>query len=458
MRRAAYARIGFFAAGVGAIGAGACDAVLGIQEYPAADGGIARDAGTEGGAATEGDAGSLTACGVTAGSASCASCIEGACCAEATACNANPECAAYEDCLVPCGPDYVCRAQCAASHRAGALAIPALDQCIAARCASNCDLQCGTTESFSTPSAAEACQTCLAASCATVAACMTDLGCMQLAQCGAQCSSEDCLWTCVADSDAAAPFVGYSEALEGCRTECALGAYWTCENGPPPVLSQTGTTKLTLNLVEYPSGSPLVGATVKACAPSDRGCSAPVVAPGTTDQQGNVTFDLAAAGLFPFGGYFDIASDAYPTLLFLQTPLSVPEVTFPKQIVPTVSAIESEYAAGGVAPEAADGTILIQTTDCHWIPAGNVFAALDLDGGPAGAFTYLDMNGGSSTTSGTTGSGYAVALNVAVDTLFTIVTTPAAVGKATASVQMFARPGTVSMMTVYPVDVQTTGQ
>src|SRR6202041_625163 len=130
--------------------------------------------------------------------------------------------------------------------------------------------------------------------------------------------------------------IGHS-FFEKCRRRASYtkfltgpGHYWDCAPSTGTPVSQIGQTTLTLNFSVLPGGDPLDNATVKACTTDDTECASPVVAPGTTDAQGNVTFVLPSIGVAGFGGYFDVSAPTiYPTLYFLQSSLSVPQVTFP---------------------------------------------------------------------------------------------------------------------------------
>jgi hypothetical protein len=306
-----------------AAAAGACDAVLGIRVYPETTG----DGGTAGADAD------VQACGISAGSASCAACIQATCCPQAQACAGSSACAAYEDCVVPCGGDYACKARCLIAEYASAVEIPEMDQCVAKGCATQCGLTCDTTASYAEPDAAAGCQQCLTANaCPAATQCQTNLECQDVAQCENECESLDCFWGCGEGRDAGAQlFYAYAFGLAPCAGACSAGEYWDCPLGSGLAVSETGQTTITLNLVVAPDGKALAGASVKACDLGDTACTAPVVPPGTTDAQGNVTFVLPAFGsLEGFLGYFDIASPStYPTLYFLQSHLSVPQVTVP---------------------------------------------------------------------------------------------------------------------------------
>ena len=427
-----------------AVVAASCDAVLGIHgAIRVAPAGV--DAGATDGASAS--------CGVNAGSQACAACIQKQCCEQAGACAANGACAAYENCLIPCGGDPACRARCFAADHANATEIPEMDQCVAAQCASECGIECGGAGAYvAEPDAAVACQQCLTANACSVAEeCATNLECQEFLQCGLECPTYDCLGACTSGRDAGvSAFAAYTLGAESCVGSCDLGSYWDC--APAPVLlSASAQTTLTLIFTVFPSGQPLTNATVKACDLGDIMCATPVVAPGTTDAQGSVTFVLPASGPIGFLGYFDISSPSiYPALYFLESPLTVPEATLPAPILlPSASAITGFYTSYGATLDPSRGIIEIQATDCHWVPALKVTVEADIADAGVG-LAYLGTNGFSPTATETDITGYAVLFNAPVSSPVTVSVTPVALGHVASAVTLFARPQSWSFMVVHP--------
>lgn len=228
-----------------------------------------------------------------------------------------------------------------------------------------------------------------------------------------------------------------------------MGRFWDCAPPSGPIISQARQTKLTLNFVVYPGGGPLANAAVKACDLGDTACVAPVVPPGTTDAQGNVTFVLPAASVFGFEGYFDISSPlVYPTLSFLQFPLSVPEATLTGILLPSPATVQSWYDSYGAPLDPSRGTIELQAMDCRWYPASGV--TVNVDGADGGALAYFVNNALSPAGTGTDQAGYAVLPNAPVDSPIKLSVTPHALGRVTSTVTLFARPESFSFMLVHP--------
>jgi hypothetical protein len=311
------------------------------------------------------------------------------------------------------------------------------------------------TSSYAEPDAAVACAQCMGTwACDSAGACGADLGCQQIVQCQLGCVTEDCFLACSQEADAGAASLDLSYIAKGesCAGPCGAGAFWDCSTTRPPPLSMTGQTVITLNIVDVPGEAPVVGATVKACARTDLDCAQPVVPPGTTDADGDVTFTLGALGAVGFSGYFDVSSPSiYPSLLFLPAPLSVPQVTFPAVLVPQSSFIQGLYASTGATPDPSRGVVEVQAADCHFTPASGVTAQLmSVDAGADVGFAYFQNTQLSLEATSTDPGGYATLLDAPVGAPLLVSMTPLAVGHAVATVSLFARPGTWSFELARP--------
>ena len=119
-------------------------------------------------------------CGLPYGTNECAACANKNCCDESTTCAADPQCTAYESCLGNCKGDAECRSKCTIDYPAGVAAdVTALSTCLASSCETACSLTCGGIAALiSPPSAAKACEDCLATSaCLKAEACASSTVC-----------------------------------------------------------------------------------------------------------------------------------------------------------------------------------------------------------------------------------------------------------------------------------------
>ena len=78
-------------------------------------------------------------CGRGAATTACETCIDASCCAESLACSANAACSALETCDASCAGDPDCRDRCYDVGSGGALALQALDTCVASACGAACE-------------------------------------------------------------------------------------------------------------------------------------------------------------------------------------------------------------------------------------------------------------------------------------------------------------------------------
>ena len=423
------------------LGAAACDAALGIREYPGAT--ESGEAGaSQGGGADEGGPG----CGLSVGDGPCAACVQSSCCPQAEACAANGSCSEYENCALGCGADYACKSRCVIADYGTAPEISALDTCVAVSCAGACGLKCGMTTSIAEPDAAAGCVQCLVnAASPQVQACTTSLACQELQQQGFECPTEDCAEALAEGNEAGATLLAeyLLTSQEACAGACSFGSYWDCAASSPGLIPSSQAITLVFDVV--PTNAALNGATVKACTSDDVQCASPIVAPQKTDEGGAVTFVLPGVS----DVYFDVSlpGTIYPTLYFFQHAFTVPKVTLNGLLVAAPSVIEDFYSTYGVAPDATKGTIEIQSVDCHWYPAADTTATANFgDGGLPFAYFVNDQLTPSATS--TAPSGFAVLLNTQVTRPATVSVTPRAVGRVLGTGAMFARAGAISFMTV----------
>lgn len=171
--------------------------------------------------------------------------------------------------------------------------------------------QCGGYIPRSNGETPEACGACVDASCCEVArTCGEDAGCLALRECFVACALGDleCEAACEATIDEAVgalngPMVMCRNTM--CATECLPLVDWTCLGSPeaPPV-TEAGMIEVSLTLLDFQTGAPAVGATVKVCARGDALCAAPQ-SEGVTGAGGEVAL-MAERGESGFRGYLEI--------------------------------------------------------------------------------------------------------------------------------------------------------
>jgi hypothetical protein len=398
---------------------------------------------------------SMDACGIQAASGDCRSCVATHCCDQATACANDPNCAPLESCLLSCGSDYACRAECVAHNPFDIQPnSPILDTCLAANCNDACGMKCGMSTAFAPAEAAQACEDCLNRSCGATTACTKDLGCQLVGHCIASCPTPDCRTECL-QGDAGALFVTQA-ATAGllCLQPCDIGDLWSCIGKVSWPLAQQGPSDVTLTLTDQSTGAGIAAIFVKACPPgTDRSCTTPD-SMGTTDSRGNVTLSLptVTGTAYGFWGYFDLAMPVPPPqmlhyLYFLSYPLSIEHAKLSVGIY-SPGDLASLLAIPTFTPDPARGNLEVIATDCLTIPAQNVtFTAHGIDTKTQVIYRqgpYLNAAATATDRSGTVFFLNAPPVPIKVEA------TPVPVGTVSSTVNVFVRPGALTIVHAIP--------
>jgi len=247
-----------------------------------------------------------SACGLPWATGDCAACVASSCCDESSACASSEACSAYETCLAACAGDPACRARCEIDHPPGTRSeVPSLDACLAARCATACNLGCGSiAESFTPPDAAASCESCLGANaCEVERPCAGSLVCEQYVRCTNACSTFGCQQSCGPDGGFEA-FAPLGSVIAGsCANACAYGDNWLCVGHVSwPATTGTSTT-LTVLVTDQLSQRAVAGAVVTPCRVDDLTCSAPLGDAGTSDDAGRAVVVFPQSATLPNGIY-----------------------------------------------------------------------------------------------------------------------------------------------------------
>lgn len=144
---------------------------------------------------------------------------------------------------------------------------------------------------------------------------------------------------------------------------------WVCkDDGVPPTIARYG-----FHIIEYVSRKPPKNIVVKACRYADSNCDDPVDTYVDSDGTGHAQFNLPT----PFSGFFDISSDAVPTLLYVTKPI-VKSTSNRDLPVPNAQTLGLVTQFTGYAFDPNKGLAFLEALDCDDIPQGGVnFAFLD---------------------------------------------------------------------------------
>lgn len=218
----------------------------------------------------------------------------------------------------------------------------------------------------------DTCSACIETSCcAQGAACGADATCAELRDCFAGCADSACTNAC----DAKSPNNKLSGDFSTCRrstcgAECAEfscigGVTW----GPPSV----ATVDVTLRSLDFQTGTPWVGISVKMCAKSDPECAAPLDQK-TTDAKGQATFSIPTEP-GGYGAFLEFTGDKVAPSLGMYGHTDQ-EFFFGQKNVDVPIFSQSTFnlflSAGGVKADPERGTVSFGMEDCN----GNRIAGL----------------------------------------------------------------------------------
>jgi hypothetical protein len=395
---------------------------------------------------------STVACGIPAGTEPCQACLVGACCTAASSCAGDPGCAGYESCLVPCGTDYACRAQCVLDHRAGSSKIVDFDVCLAQNCQSECGVSCGIINADTSPDAADTCQACITGSetdCKAAQACAVNVECQQVAGCMVACATPDCQQACSDGKDAGAALLqSFLVGFGGnCSAACKYNERWDCVGKRGNPLPNGPQTQLTVVVSQWSPGQNVAGAQVLACI--DPACNPPT-ATGTTDASGQVVLTFPDQGNIGFGGYLDVSASGYvPERYFLAYQLSELRSTIAVRLA-TQLQLTAEFAVvPGLTLDSTRGVVVVDATDCDLQGAAGI--TVHPDGIDAETRLLYVANGYiSATATATDALGAAVLVNVPPATNISLTATPQALGRPSSHASVLVRAGTISYVELLP--------
>jgi hypothetical protein len=421
-------------------------------------------------------------CGLPYGTSECAACVNTSCCSESTTCAADTGCAAYEGCLGHCNGDAECRSQCTIDHPVGvATDVTALSTCIAASCESACGLTCGgIADLISPPSAARACEQCLATTaCPKAEACASSKVCDAYTRASYAFStgdSNDVFDEALCASDAAAGLslnIGGAVDVCGshagidvdaaiatvadsfrfaCATACATGNYWACVghvNWPPP---KAATCTIGYSITDYVTGAPVSDALVQVCSPSDDNCAEPL-AHGMTDANGSIPLTvpnaLVASGSLGLNGFTRISGpNVFTTNLYWGFPLVEGSVPYLHIDVATPAETQQLFADVKVTQVEGRGQLSVLVGDCLYQSAAGVNVTLK----PADALTMgFSRTGTVTTVTGDTGLIFFVNVPAGVTT---ITATPGGLRTPSAQANVYVQPGMQTIVYMWKTPTQ----
>jgi hypothetical protein len=418
-------------------------------------------------------------CGLPYGTNTCASCVSASCCTESTACASDPTCAAYEGCLGKCNGDPKCRSQCTIDNPVGTASdVSALSACLASKCESPCDLECGgVADLISEPDAAVACQQCIAkVACSQAELCASSEACdaysrsllafstldsqevHELLLCGDSAASglafniggnvDVCGANPAIDPDA-----GLSSAADSykfaCSTPCATGNYWACVGqGVSWPVPKTTTSTIDLQVTDQRTDAQVIGALAQVCSPGDTTCSSSTeLTHGTTDVNGRVSLtfqNLRDPGGHGLNGFVRVTSqNIVPYDDYWGFPLVEADLPFLDAETVTPAELQEEWNAVEATGDPMRGTLDVYVGDCLYQPAPGVKIVLNPDN-----ITQGFSSTGTATTM-TDQSGIMFFVNVPAG-LTQITATPVALGKPASQVNVTVQPGAVTLAVMYP--------
>jgi hypothetical protein len=142
-----------------------------------------------------------------------------------------------------------------------------------------------------------------------------------------------------------------------------LAARWACVEDdpmPPPVVNASERVKVVFDVLDFTTLEPPDDLTVRACAPTDVSCSAPVVGDVRPDEDGYVMLELPRG----FAGFYEIDAPGFlPALSVGNRPMSE-DTAFqgPTMVSPKAQADLAKL--GGEMIDNTLGTVVLEVVDC----------------------------------------------------------------------------------------------
>lgn len=195
---------------------------------------------------------------------------------------------------------------------------------------------------------------------------------------------------------------------DGGATADAGSGPWACLGRVAPVTPGGTMVTITLSAVNFSSGMPLPGLTVKACGRADTTCATPH-SMGTTDAMGRATL-TAPVGSGGFEGYVELTGGTgdnavVPTRMFPNPPLAAGTQPVTSRVI-----ARETFNLLGLALMAqlndTSGMITSATSDCDRSPAeGVAFSAMPMPAGARQFYTVNNLPNVTATQTGPAGSG-----------------------------------------------------
>ncbi|MFI5296764.1 MAG: hypothetical protein ACHREM_01590 [Polyangiales bacterium] len=260
-----------------------------------------------------------------------------------------------------------------------------------------------------------ACTACVNTSCCTQGAtCAGNASCSYYRDCVAACANNA---TCIAGCAASVTDFTDTNAFSSCRnqqcnaqctdTSCLGSVVWST-----PASGATYT--LTWKLLDFSTGKPVSGLTVKLCPRTDPTCATPTTS-ATSDASGSVIFTTNAAK-DGWDSYVDITGAGYTSTIEYQWAPNIAAAyakgTFSVSVFST-STFSSLLAVTGVTLDSTRGSVLFAGLDCAGYNLGGLVVSESL-ADTSSTIAYVSGAGGlpSKTATATDYHGSGAILNV----------------------------------------------
>lgn len=161
-----------------------------------------------------------------------------------------------------------------------------------------------------------------------------------------------------------------------------IASRWLCTTDNQTI--RTNTVRYGFHIVDFLSREPPKNITARACRNSDVACAEPVATFTDTDKTGHAQFELPSA----FVGFFEIESDALPTLLYVTKPIVKNTLN---RDLPMLTADTLQLLSGviGYPYDMTKGLALLEALDCSDTPTGGI--QFDTVGSSADRFYIVDQ-------------------------------------------------------------------